>query len=89
MNNMQSAQASEGHALLMERIEQRVRAESAAEIEMLRKQRDELLAALNKCRLELGHCSDQLESEGWITGCTVKDAMQSADSAIARVKGGK
>jgi len=51
-------------------------------------QRDDLLAALKACRLELHYVSQQLCSEGWTEGKTVKDALANGLSAITRAEGG-
>lgn len=51
-------------------------------------QRDELLAALKACQLELHYVSQQLCSEGLTEGKSVKDALANGLSAIARAEGG-
>lgn len=47
----------------------------------------DLLAALRAVKLELHYCSQQLVSEGWSVGSTVKKALNDAESAIAKATG--
>ncbi len=89
--NMQSHAGQSGHALLHDRIEARVRAECAAEIESLRKQRDELLAALEQFTA-WGRMQYKAQSKGChatFDMMALRDEIDLAKAAIASVKGGE